>query len=141
MNARTTVAKDASNAFWSMMSNLNGQKEGKKLAINSLKKISKANKDEIDTEMKENLENAINDGKIYAVIPLAKWHLTIPKKPDYNNSYLWLSVASALDIENSRKARNSIFKNVNKKDLDELQKESNEIYTNILTLKKNNQME
>ena len=32
-----------------------------------------------------------------------KWHLIFPKKPDYNNSYLWLSVASALNIANSDK--------------------------------------
>ena len=127
--------------FWSMMSNLHGQKEGKKIVNESLKKISKSNKDEIDTEIKENLENYINDGKIFAIIPFARWYLIVPKKPDYNNSYLWLSVASALDIKNSRKARDSLFKNVSKKDLDELQKESNEIYNNILSLKKTNKME
>ncbi len=127
--------------FWSMMSKLHGQKEGKKIVNKSLKKISESNKDEIDTEIKENLENSINDGKIFAIIPFARWYLTVPKKPDYNNSYLWLSVASALDIKNSRKARDSIFKNVNKKALDELQKESNEIYNNILSLKETNEME
>ena len=127
--------------FWSMMSKLHGQKEGKKIINKSLKRISKPNKDEIETEIKESLENSINEGKIFAVIPLARWYLTVPKKPDYNNSYLWLSVASALDIKNSRKARDSIFRNVNKKNLGELQKESNEIYANILALKKSNKME
>ena len=127
--------------FWSMMSKLHGQKEGNKILNKSLKKISKSNKDEIDTEVKESLENFINDGKVFAIIPFARWYLTVPKKPDYDNSYLWLSVASALDIKNSRKARDSIFKNVNKKNLDELQKESNEIYDNIISLKETNEME
>ena len=127
--------------FWSMMSNLYGQKEGKNIVNKSLRKISSSNKDEINSEIKENLENSITDGKVFAVVPLARWYLIVPKKPDYNNSYLWLSVASALDIKNSSKARDSIFKNVNKKNLDELQKESNEIYSNILSLKETSEME
>ena len=59
-----------------------------------------------------NLEKIINEGKIFAIIPLAKWHLSIPKKPDYNNAYLWLSVASAFNIKNSDKARNIIFNKI-----------------------------
>ncbi len=35
---------------------------------------------EIESEVKDNLEKAIDEGKVYAVIPLAKWHLTFPKK-------------------------------------------------------------
>ena len=127
--------------YWSMMSNLNGQKEAKKLIRNNLRKLSKENIQEINEEIREDLEKAVNKGENFAVIPLAKWYLTVPDKPDYNNSYLWLSVASALDIANTRKARNKIFKNVNKKELADLQKEANEIYNNIKTLNNSNTME
>ena len=55
---------------------------------------------------------------------------------------MWLSVASALEIANTRKARNSIFSKVNKKNLYlNLQKESNDIYNNIMTFNKSNNLE
>ena len=127
--------------YWSIMSMLNGQKKAHILLDNNKKKINNTNKEEIETEVKDNLEKAINEGKVFAIIPLAKWHLTFPKKPDYNNSYLWLSVASALNIDNTDKARNSIFKKVKKKDLNEIQNEANEIFNKIIETKKIIQME
>ena len=127
--------------YWAMMSKLNGQKVAQKLIKNNLKKITDEDKEEINENIKSDLEEAINEGKVFAVIPLAKWYLTIPNKPDYNNSYLWLSVASALDIPNTKKARNKIFQKVNKKELSELQNESNEIYNNIVALNQSNKME
>ena len=127
--------------FWSIMSMLNGQKKAKALFSNNQKKVDDTNKKDIETEVKDSLEKAVDEGKIFAVIPLAKWYLTFPKKPDYNNTYLWLSVASALNINNSNKARNSIFKKVKKKDLDEIQNEADEIFNKIKNSKKITQME
>ena len=108
---------------------------------NNKKRVININKVEIENEVKDNLEKAVNEGKTYAVIPLAKWYLTFPKKPDYNNSYLWLSVASALNIANSNKARNSIVKKVRNKDLDEIQNEANEIFNKMINARKITQME
>ena len=127
--------------YWSIVSMLNGQKKAEILMNNNQKKVNKINKVEIENEVKDNLEKSANEGKIYAVIPLAKWYLTFPKKPDYNNSYLWLSVASALDIANSNKARNSIIKKINKKNLDEIQNEANEIFSKMIKSIKTTQME
>ena len=127
--------------YWSIMSMLNGQKKSEILMKNNQKRVNDIRKVEIESEVKDNLEKAINEGKIYAIIPLAKWHLTFPKKPDYNNSYLWLSVASALNIDNSNKARNSIINKIKKKDLDELQNEANEIFIKMVKLKEITQME
>ena len=87
------------------------------------------------------MEKVINEGKTYAIIPLAKWYLATPKKPDYNNAYLWLSVASAFNIENSSRARNTIFKKIKKNKLDEIQNEADEIYSNIINLINITQME
>ena len=117
------------------------QKKAKALVSNNQKKVDDTNKKDIETEVKDSLEKAVDEGKIFAVIPLAKWYLTFPKKPDYNNTYLWLSVASALNINNSNKARNSIFKKVKKKDLDEIQNEADEIFNKIKNSKKITQME
>ena len=127
--------------YWSVVSMLNGQKKSEILVKNNQKKVSVENKVEVENEVKDNLEKAVNEGKTYAVIPLAKWYLTFPKKPDYNNSYLWLSVASALNIANSNKARNSIFKKIKNKDLDEIQNEANEIFNKMMKSKTITQME
>ena len=127
--------------YWSVLSMLNGQKKAEILVKNNQKRVSEINKVEIENEVRDNLEKAVNEGKTYAVIPLAKWYLTFPKKPDYNNSYLWLSVASALNIANSNKARNSIIKKIKNKDLDEIQNEANEIFNKMMKAKTITQME
>ena len=127
--------------YWSIMSMLNGQRKAEILMKNNQKRVSDINKEEIQNEVRDNLEKAINEGKVYAVIPLAKWHLAFPKKPDYNNTYLWLSVASALNIPNSNKARNSIIKKIKSKDLNEIQNEANEIFNKMINSKKLTQME
>ena len=127
--------------YWSLISKLNGQKASEKLINKSKKKLSKDEISEINDQIKEDLEKMVEKGETQALIPLAKWHLTVPKDPDYDNSYKWLSVASALDIPNTKKARNRIFNRVNKKSLSELQEESNSIYNNIITLQKSNIME
>lgn len=127
--------------YWSMMSELNGQKEAKKILNKSKIQINNTNQEEIENEVKENLENAVKEGKIFAIIPLAKWYLSVPKKPDYNNSYLWLSVASALNVENSSIARNSIYRKIKKKNLEKIQNEANDIYTSIIEINESTQME
>ena len=127
--------------YWSITSMLYGQKKAEILMKNNKKRVSDINKEEIQNDVRENLEKAINEGKVFAVIPLAKWHLTFPKKPDYSNSYLWLSVASAFNIANSNKARNSIIKKIKNKDLDEIQNEANEIFNNMMKSKRITQME
>ena len=127
--------------YWSIISMLNGQKKAEILMKNNQKRVNDISKVEIESEVKDNLEKAVNEGKTYAVIPLAKWHLTFPKKPDYNNSYLWLSVASALNIANSNKARNSIIRKIKNKDLDEIQNEANEIFNKMIKSKEITEME
>ena len=127
--------------YWALISKLNGQKKSEKLINKSKKKLNKDEINEINDQVKEDLEKLVEEGKAYALIPLAKWHLTVPKNPDYNNSYKWLSVASALDIPNTTRARNRIFNKVNKKALTELQEESNSIYNNIIESQQSNKTE
>ena len=117
--------------YWSLISHLSNQKESIKILNNSKKRLTDEEIGEINDEVKDYLESIVNKGEIYPLIPLAKWYLTIPKKPDFDNSYKWLSVATALEIPNTKKARDKIFKNVKKNNLSELQSESNEIYKTI----------
>jgi len=121
--------------YWSLISHLSNQKESIKILNNSKKRLTDEEIGEINDEVKDYLESIVNKGEIYPLIPLAKWYLTIPKKPDFDNSYKWLSVATALEIPNTKKARDKIFKNVKKNNLSELQSESNEIYNTIISAK------
>jgi len=120
--------------YWALMSKLGGQIESEKLVKNSRKRLKKEEITETSELVKEDLEKLANEGKIFALVPLAKWYLTVPKKPDYNNSYKWLSVASAFDIPNTQKARERIFRKVNKEDLTEIQEDSNNVYTSIASV-------
>ena len=124
--------------YWALMSKLGGQKKSAKLIKNSRKRLKKVEVIETSELVKEDLEKLANEGKLFALVPLAKWYLTIPKKPDFNNSYKWLSVASAFDIPNTKKARERIFRKVNKEDLTEIQEDSNNVYTSIASVIKAN---
>ena len=125
--------------YWSLMSKLGGQKKAEKLIKNSRKRLKKEEVIETSELVREDLEKLANEGKMFALVPLAKWYLVIPKEPDYNNSYKWLTIAAAFDIINTKKARERIFKKVNKKDLTEIQEDSNNIYTSIVSKIKANQ--
>ena len=120
--------------YWALMSKLNGQKKSEKLIKNNLLKINKDEVIEINEKVKEDLETYANSGNIDVLVPLAKWHLLIPDKPDYDNSYKWLSVASAFNIPNTKKARDKISKKIKKTNLSEIQDEANKVYETILTI-------
>ena len=77
-------------------------------------KISKEEKNELETELRDYLEKVSNDGSIHAFLPLAKWYITVPKKPDYSNSYKWLSIATAFNLKNAKEARDKISSYVEK---------------------------
>ena len=124
--------------YWALMSKLGGQKESEILVKNTKKRLKKEEIIETSELVKENLEKLANEGKVFALVPLAKWYLTIPKKPDYNNSYKWLTVASAFDVPKTKKARERIFRKVNKEELTEIQEDSNNIFTSIMSVIKAN---
>ena len=126
--------------YWGLSSKLYGEKKSELIIKQSRLKISKDEKSNLDNELKENLEKIAMQGTIHALLPLAKWHVTVPKKPDYNNAYKWLSIATAFNLKNAKKARDTISTYVNKKDLISIQEDSKDSYdtikVNILAKKK-----
>lgn len=123
--------------YWALSSKLYGEKKSNILIKKSTKKLAKEEITQINEELKENLEkNIINEGMLHAIVPLAKWFVTVPKKPDYSNAYKWLSVASAFNITNTKDARDRIFKNVDSDLISSLQIEANEIFNNVRKINK-----
>ena len=114
--------------FWSLTSKLYGEKKSELIIKQSKYKISKEEKDELENELKEYLENISNEGNIHAFLPLAKWYITVPKKPDYNNGYKWLSIATAFNLENAKEARDKISTYVQKDSLTSIQEEAKASY-------------
>ena len=81
--------------------------------------------------LKEYLENISKEGSIHAFLPLAKWYISVPKKPDYNNGYKWLSIATAFNLENAKKARDKISNYVDEDALINIQEEAKETFEEI----------
>ena len=114
--------------YWALSSKLYGEKKSSLVIRQSQYKISKEEKNELENQLKESLENISKEGSIHAFLPLAKWYLTVPKKPDYNNSYKWLSIATAFNLENAKAARDKISNYVEKNTLVDIQEEAKESY-------------
>ena len=126
------VTQNLSQAYyWGLSSKLYGEKKSEQLLKESRFKISKDEKDSIENELKENLEKDALDGTIHAIIPLAKWYITVPKKPDYNNTYKWLSIATAFNLKNAKEARDRISKYIDEKNLVDIQENAKESFDNI----------
>ncbi len=118
--------------YWSLSSKLYGEKKSENIIKKSILKLSKEEMNEINEELKVNLEEKASNGEIHALVPLAKWYIMVPEDPDYNNSYKWLSVASAFNVKNTKKARDRIFNNLKKKNVSTIQNEANEVYEKIV---------
>ena len=117
--------------FWALASKLYGEKKSILIIRQSQYKISKEEKSELENELKEYLENLSKEGNIHAFLPLAKWYISIQKKPDYNNSYKWLSIATAFNLENAKKARDKVSNYVEKDKLISIQEEAKETFEEI----------
>ena len=62
---------------------------------------------------------------------MAKWYITVPKKPDYLNTYKWLSIATAFNLQNAKEARDKVSGYIDKKDLINIQEDAKDSYNNI----------
>ena len=69
--------------YWALSSKLYGETKSKLIINESRYKISKEEKADLENELKENLENKSLEGSYSFFLPLAKWYMTVPKKPDY----------------------------------------------------------
>ena len=126
------VTQNLSQAYyWGLSSKLYGEKKSEQLLKESKFKISKNEKISLENELKENLEEDALNGTIHAIIPLAKWFITVPKKPDYDNTYKWLSIATAFNLKNAKEARDKISIYIDEKNLVEIQEDAKQSYDNI----------
>ena len=123
--------------YWSLSADLYGEKKAIKLIKNSKKRLTKVEVLEVNEQLRENLENVVENGFTHSVVPLAKWYVSVLDDPDFDNSYKWLSVASALNIKNTKIARDRIFKNVKEENLSLIQEEADLIYNKIVKEKNN----
>ena len=130
--------------YWSLSSQLYGEKNSRLIIKKSRLKISKEEKNELENELKDYLESLSIQGNFHAFLPLAQWYIKVPKKPDYNNCYKWLSIATAFNLKNAKKARDKISSYVDKREISSLQIEAKENYDKIvnnLKVKKEKEIE
>ena len=117
--------------YWALSSKLYGETKSKLIINESRYKISKEEKADLDNKLKENLEKIALEGAVNSFIPLAKWYMTVPKKADYNNTYKWLSIATAFNLNNAKEARDKISSLLDERELIDIQEEARESYNNI----------
>ena len=124
------VTKNYSEAlFWAFLSHL-GKIEKAKDLTEDLKDIvpEKVLKDVRDKVLKHLLERF--DNKDRAVLTeLGDFYLLVLDEQDFENAYIWYSVASALGVENSGEIRDKVEKELEPDTIIKMQKASRKRYT------------
>ena len=125
--------KDYSSAlFWSRIAQLGGIDKAEELADEISSKITKDEVRPILDKIEKKILNRINTGD-FEVIPLiAKFYSELIEEKDYENAYIWYSIASALDIPETSELRDEMENKIESENLLKVQSKSNEMFNDLL---------
>lgn len=107
---------------------------GNKKCINKLKKVKdKLTEEEviqISKSIPEKLEDDfLNNNNIISAFKLGYWFEKFSPEIDFEKSYLWYSVSVSAGVYKAMKLRDRVGELIDKKKINELQVEANEIFT------------
>lgn len=121
----------ASSLKWGWLALL-GNIEAAEELVDEIKKIipDVALKD-IRNEVKAYIESRANAGNKVAISQMGDYFLKIPENPEYKDAYLWFVIASAFQIEDSISRRDKVQKELEGKDILQVQSKALEVFNNI----------
>ena len=107
--------------FWSWQAQLGGIEDAKDLASDIVDLLPPKVVDEVRDRVGEALQERIDANDLRAIPQFASYHITIPTEPDYDNAYIWYSIATAINMPETRDARDDAESQIDSKNLVELQ--------------------
>ena len=122
--------------YWAWASQLSGEKKAGAIVKSSLYLLSDDEVLVVREDLRVFLDKRVFNGDTKAIIPLAKWYIFVSEEKNLGKSYLWYSVGTAFNIENSMRKRDLIMNELEQSEINQLQNEAQEIYQKIITLKK-----
>ena len=85
----------------------------------------------IRTEVKEYIQTRAEAGNHLAISQMGDYFLKIPDNPEYKDAYLWFVIASAFQIDNSVARRDKVQKELEGKDILQIQSKALDVFNNI----------
>ncbi len=117
--------------FWSRIAQLSGLEQAKELADEITEKISEKEIEPIINKISKTIINRIDKGDTSAIPLLAAFYRDLLEETDFENAYIWYSIAVAFDIPETIKPRDEMEEKIEKDQLLKLQSKSNEIFKKI----------
>jgi TPR repeat protein len=125
---RGTPQHYADALMWAWLSHLGGIEKGKPLADEILDVLPEATIEEVRQNIAANLKARIDKGDKAAVMQYARHFMEILAEDDYEQAYLWYSIAAAIGSEGGQEARDLVAENLDAEVMITLQDEARTTY-------------
>lgn len=125
---RGTPQHYADALMWAWLSHLGGIEKGKPLADEILDVLPEATIEEVRQNIAANLKARIDKGDKAAVMQYARHFMEILAEEDYEQAYLWYSIAAAIGSEGGQEARDLVAENLEAEVMITLQDEARTTY-------------
>lgn len=125
---RGTPQHYADALMWAWLSHLGGIEKGKPLADEILDVLPEATIEEVRQNIAANLKARIDKGDKAAVMQYARHFMEILAEEDYEQAYLWYSIAAAIGSEGGQEARDLVAENLDAEVMITLQDEARTTY-------------
>lgn len=125
---RGTPQHYADALMWAWLSHLGGIEKGKPLADEILDVLPEATIEEVRQNIAANLKARIDKGDKAAVMQYARHFMEILAEEDYEQAYLWYSIAAAIGSEGGQEARDLVAENLDAEVVITLQDEARTTY-------------
>jgi len=114
--------------YWSWQAQLGGIEDAEDLANDIVDLLPPKTTDEVRNRVADALQKRIENKDLTAISQLANYHLTIMAEPDYENAYIWYSIAVALNLPETTDARDDSESQIDTKNLVDLQIKSQRLF-------------
>ncbi len=118
--------------YWARRAELGGIEKAKFLADDINDFITEDQYDEICERIKTALLREIDNGAISVLPQLASFHITLLKDHDYEQAYVWFSLAVALDLPELEERRSDMENELDIEQVAELQEETGRLFDALL---------
>lgn len=125
---RGTPQHYADALMWAWLSHLGGIEKGKPLADEILDVLPEETIEEVRQNIAANLKARIDKGDKAAVMQYARHFMEILAEEDYEQAYLWYSIAAAIGSEGGQEARDLVAENLDAEVMITLQDEARTTY-------------
>ena len=114
--------------FWCWLAYSGGLEKADVVLEKLLSLVPEVAHDSIRVEVSEFIIKEVNEGKYERLMHLGKFYLKILSEPDYNNAYLFYSVAAAFGKNGAKEKRDEVIENIENEMIVEIQEKASLVF-------------